>query len=38
MYLLKPVDFLKPDNCIWLVATFATNEIDLVKRWQQYLE
>jgi carboxyl-terminal processing protease len=37
-YLSKPIDFTKPDNFTWPAPTFAANEIELVKRWQQYLK
>ncbi len=37
-YLSKPIDFSKPDNVMWPAANFATNEIELTKRWQQYLK
>jgi carboxyl-terminal processing protease len=37
-YLLKTVDFSKPDNVIWPAANFAATEIELTKRWQQYLK
>jgi carboxyl-terminal processing protease len=37
-YLLKPMDFTKPDNLTWPTTTFAASEIELTKRWQQYLK
>jgi carboxyl-terminal processing protease len=37
-YLSKPVDFSKPDNITWPASTFAASEIELTKRWQQYLK
>jgi carboxyl-terminal processing protease len=38
VYLSKPIDFSKPDNFTWPSTTFAANDIDLTKRWQQYLK
>jgi carboxyl-terminal processing protease len=37
-YLSKPVDFSKSDNVVWPASTFAASEIELTKRWQQYLK
>ncbi len=37
-YLSKPVDFAKPDIFIWPNKNFASNEADLIKRWQFYLK
>jgi carboxyl-terminal processing protease len=37
-YLAKPIDFSKPDNLNWPATTFATNDVELTKRWQQYLK
>jgi carboxyl-terminal processing protease len=37
-YLSKPIDFSKPDNFTWPATTFAASEIELTKRWQQYLK
>jgi carboxyl-terminal processing protease len=38
VYLSKPIDFSKPDNVTWPATTFAVSEIELTKRWQQYLK
>ncbi len=37
-YLSKPIDFSKADNFTWPATTFAASEIELTKRWQQYLK
>ena len=36
--LSKPLDFSTPDNIVWPFETFAANEQELAKRWQQYLK
>ena len=38
VYLSKPIDFSKPDNFTWPASNFAASEIELTKRWQQYLK
>jgi carboxyl-terminal processing protease len=37
-YFLKPIDITKPDNFTWPATTYAASEIELTKRWQQYLK
>ncbi len=37
-YLSKPIDFLKPDNLVWPAKNFAASDLELTKRWQQYLK
>jgi carboxyl-terminal processing protease len=38
VYLTKPIDFTKSDNFTWPASTFAASEVELTKRWQQYLK
>lgn len=34
----KPLDFSKPDVIFWPMQTYATNEQDLLLRWQRYVK
>lgn len=37
-YLAKPIDLSKTENFTWPATTFAASDIELTKRWQQYLK